>query len=287
MAPTDSRRAPSVLLMTGAGVAVFALAYAWLIVTGNTEVAQSADPGATPASLWAAALPPLAAIVLARLVPARIEVPLPTADLPRPRLRREAWTLVAAAVLMAMIGPLARGELHVIVKVLVLLVLPLAAFRLIRGDGPRARTIIAPVTWLAPLPAVLAWFLLSEVSPLAVPLTQDLPDPLTLAVASLVTLLTAGVLEEVFYRAWLQTRLEVLYGGGPAIMASALLFAFMHSSRIDAGDPLLGMATIVAFQGMFGLMQGYLWARYRNVWMIIFMHVIINLVYVPMLLGRL
>jgi membrane protease YdiL (CAAX protease family) len=100
-------------------------------------------------------------------------------------------------------------------------------------------------------------------------------------------LLTASVLEEVFYRAWLQTRLEVLYGRWPAIMVSSLLFALMHSSRIDAADPLLGLATIIAFQGVFGLMLGYLWARYRNFWVIVFIHVVTNLVYVPMLLGRL
>lgn len=64
-------------------------------------------------------------------------------------------------------------------------------------------------------------------------LTQELPDPVTLAVASLITLLTAGVLEEVFYRAWLQTRLEVLLGTWPAILISSLLFAAIHVTHIN------------------------------------------------------
>ncbi|MBG6092141.1 CPBP family intramembrane glutamic endopeptidase [Actinomadura viridis] len=285
MTPTDSRRAtPSP--MTIAGLAAFVLAYAFLVAAGDTEIVRSADPGASGVSLWAVALPPLAALALARLVTPAREVPSPLAALPETRVRREAWTLVAAALLLALVLPLG-DVLYLPAKLLLLLAVPLLAFRLTRGDGHRARTFPAPVTWIAPLPAVLAWFVLSQVWPFASPLTQDLPDPVTLAVASLVTFLTASVLEEVFYRSWLQTRLEVLYGRWPAIMASALLFALMHSARIEAGAPLHGLAAIVANQGLFGLMLGYLWARYRNLWVIVLVHTVTNLVYVPMLIERL
>ncbi|GAA3198401.1 CPBP family intramembrane glutamic endopeptidase [Nonomuraea roseoviolacea] len=289
--PTSTRPSirPSAGLFTGVALTAFAAAYAGLILTGHAGVTASADPGASQLSLWGAALPPLAAMALARLVPPRREPPAPLAGLPRERLLKEAWALVAAAVLFACAAPIARGGYELLyppVKVLLLLVLPLVAFRVFRGDGPKARAIPAPVTWLAPLPAVVAWFLLAQVSPLAPPLSQDLPDPVTLAVASLVTLLTASVLEEVFYRGWLQTRLEELYGRWPAVMASSLLFAFLHTSHISAAAPLLGVASIVAFQGVFGLMQGYLWARYRNIWAVILIHTLSNLVYVPMLLGR-
>jgi membrane protease YdiL (CAAX protease family) len=264
---------------------VFAAAYGWLVATGHTSITGSADPGASSMSLWAAVLPPLAALALARLVPPRAEPPQPLAGLPASRLRREAWTLVAAALVMACLAPFA-GLLYPVVKVVVLLAVPLLAFRLLRGDGPRARAIPAPVTWLAPIPAVVAWFLLSQVGPLAVPLTQELPDPVVLVVGSLITLLTASVLEEVFYRAWLQTRLEVLYGRWPAILGSSLLFAVMHTSHVRPDALLPGLAGIVAFQGVFGLMLGYLWSRYRNIWVIILIHVITNLVLVPLLLGR-
>ncbi|WP_342775101.1 CPBP family intramembrane glutamic endopeptidase [Nonomuraea diastatica] len=140
--------------------------------------------------------------------------------------------------------------------------------------APRARAACTPGSW----------FLLAEVSPLSPPLTQQLPDPLTLAIGSLITLLTASVLEEFFYRAWLQTRLEALYGRWPAILASALLFAAMHVSHINPEAIGVGIASVVAAQGMFGLMQGYLWARYRNIWVIILIHTIVNLVYVDMLI---
>ncbi|GAB3960451.1 hypothetical protein GCM10029978_009760 [Actinoallomurus acanthiterrae] len=287
MVLTNAARRLPASLMTYAGVAVFALAYAWRLSTGNTEITQSSDPGAASSSLWTAVLPPLTAIALARLISPVRKVPTPLADLPRPRLHRESWLLVMVAALQALVAPLTQGGLYPLVKVLFLLVIPLVALRVIRRGGPKAKAVPAPVAWLAPLPAVLAWFLLAHVGPLAVPLTQNLADPVTLVIGSLITLLTASVLEEVFYRGWLQTRLEALYGRWPAIMASSLLFALMHSSRIEDDDPLLGLTSIVAVQGMFGLMQGYLWARYRNFWVIVFIHVVTNLVFVPLLIERL
>ncbi|WP_433258221.1 lysostaphin resistance A-like protein [Streptosporangium sp. CA-135522] len=289
MVPTETPRALSRLVLTGVGLAVFVLAYGWLLLTGTTEITRSSDPGASGISLWAAVLPPLAALVLARLVPTKREVPSPLTGLPRARLLKEAWILVGTALLLAFVAPVVRGQdlLYPLIKILFLLVVPLAAFRLIRGDGPKATAIPAPATWLAPLPAVVAWFLLSQVGPLAAPLTQKLPDPISLIVGSLITLLTASVLEEVFYRGWLQTRLEALYGRWPAIMTSSLLFALMHSSRLHADALLLGLATIVAFQGVFALMLGYLWARYRNIWVIILIHTLTNLVLVPLLVSAL
>ncbi|RJL33091.1 CPBP family intramembrane glutamic endopeptidase [Bailinhaonella thermotolerans] len=271
-----------------AGLAAFAAAYAWLLATGHTEIKPSADPGAAGVPLLAAILPPLAAIVLTRLVPPRAEPPLPLAGLPRQRIAREAWALVgAAAVFSAVVAGRPGQDWYPLAKLLLLLVVPLVVLRLSRGGGPRARAIPRPVVWLAPLPAMAAWFVLSHFGPLATPLTQDLPDPVTLAVASLVTLLTASVLEEIFYRGWLQTRLETLYGRWPAILGSSLLFALMHTTRLDWSDVGFGLASMVAVQGVFGLMQGYLWARYRNIWAVILVHVVVNLVYVDMLIqGR-
>jgi len=269
-----------------AGLAVFVLAYAYLLATGNTAISVSRDTGAAKASLWYAILPPLAAVLLTRAVAPRARVPLPLAEPPHDRVAREAWALVGAAAAMALVAPFAQGALYPMAKLVLLLAVPLVVFRLSRGAGERARAIPAPVTWLAPLPAVAAWFLLSQVGPLAIPLTGQLPDPVTLAIGSLLTFLTASLLEEVFYRGWLQTRLEVRYGRWPAIVAQALLFAAMHSGRVAADGVLLGLATIVAFQGVFGLMLGYLWARYRNFYAIVFVHAVTNLVYVPMLLGR-
>jgi uncharacterized protein len=270
------------------GLAVFGLAYGWLILSGHTSIATSADPGASKSSLWAAAVPALAAMLLTRLIPPRTDVPVPLAEIPRARLRWEAWALLAIAVAFPFtILGLSRTVWYHVLKTLVLLLVALVVIRLCRrfGGGPAARALPRPVVWLAPLPAVLVWFTLSEVWPFARPLTQQLPDPITLAVASLLTLLTASVLEEVFYRGWLQTRFEQLYGRWPAIVVSSLAFAFMHLNRLSSLGPMLGLASIVAFQGVFGLMQGYLWSRYRNIWAVIVIHVVVNLVYVDLVVG--
>ncbi|WP_113701154.1 CPBP family intramembrane glutamic endopeptidase [Nonomuraea lactucae] len=70
---------------------------------------------------------------------------------------------------------------------------------------------------------------------------------------------------EIFYRGWLQSRLEVLYGRWPAIVASSLLFAAMHTSHVRPEAPLLG----VAF------------------WVIVFIHTVTNLVLVPLRIALL
>ncbi|GAB3425502.1 hypothetical protein GCM10027569_62930 [Flindersiella endophytica] len=275
-------------MVVAAGVAVFGLVYSWLILSGNTSIMTSADPGATKSSLWATAVPALAAMLLTRLIPPRTEVSEPLADVPRSRLRWEALVLLALAVAFPFtILGLSKTAWYLVLKVLMLLLAALVVIRLGRrlGGGAVARAIPRPVVWLAPVPAVLVWFVLSEVWPFARPVTQELPDPITLAVASSLTLLTASVLEEFFYRGWLQTRLESLYGRWPAILVSSLVFAFMHLDRLGTLGLGLGLASIVAFQGVFGLMQGYLWSRYRNLWAVIVVHVAVNLVYLDLLVG--
>lgn len=272
---------------TAAGLAVFAAAYAWLILAGTTVVTASSDPGATGITLLGALLPAGLAVGVALALPPRRE-PAVLDGVPPARLRREAAVLVGLAVAFPLTVLAVPDDLaYPLVKVGLLLVVPLVAFRLLRGTGPRAPTIPRPLVWAAPCAAALAWFVLSQVGPLAVPLTQELPDPVTLAVASLVTLLTAGVLEEVFYRCWLQTRLERLLGVGPAVVAQALLFAGMHVGHIalHPAGVATGIAGALAVQGVFGLMQGVLWARYRNVWVIIAIHAATNLVYLDLLLG--
>ncbi|GII05716.1 hypothetical protein Pta02_77240 [Planobispora takensis] len=273
-------------VMTAGGAAVFVLAYGWFAVTGDGGVSASADAGAAEASPWAAALPALAAMLVARLLPRGTIPPEPLAGLPRSRLVRETGVLLAAALAFTLVTLGRAGELwYPLAKVVFLLVVPLVALRLLRRGEPAARAVPAPVVWLAPLLAAAVWFLPAKVGPLATPLTQELPDPVTLAVSSLVVFLTASMLEEFFYRGWFQSRMEALYGRWPAIFASALLFAAMHANRLGGGAGWV--ASPVVFQGTFGLMLGYLWSRYRNIWVIVAIHGLSNLVYVDLLLqGR-
>ncbi|WP_170837339.1 CPBP family intramembrane glutamic endopeptidase [Actinopolyspora xinjiangensis] len=283
-------------LLAWCGLALLIASPVWLLLTGHTSFRVSADTGRPPVSLWSAMLPALVGLVLTRLVPPRMAVIEPLAGARRARVRGEMWVLVAMAVafpvLLALLPPeVSRGAGYAVLKVVLFLVVPLAAFRSLRGTGPRPRAVSARVPrarWWFPLPAVVAWFYLSQVSVLAPPpvAAESLPDPVTLAVVSVVTLLTAGVLEEFFYRGFLQTRLERLVGRWPAILVASLLFAAMHlPTHLGSTAVITELATVLVFQGLFGVFCGYLWSRYRNIWMPVVVHILVNLAYVDLLLG--
>ncbi|WP_176797853.1 CPBP family intramembrane glutamic endopeptidase [Actinopolyspora mzabensis] len=278
------------------GLAVLVAAPLWLLLTGNTSFPGSSDEGAPPMTLWQAMLPPLVGIVLTRVLPLGLAETDPLSRSPRALVFRQMWVLLVAAlafpiVIAVLPTGISRGLWYAILKVLLFLVVPLVAFRLLRRGQPHSAAVVVRVPrlrWLAPLPAVLAWFYLSRVSSLAPPPypAAALPDPVTLAVVSLVTLLTAGVLEEIFYRGFLQTRLESLLGRWPAITVASLLFAAMHlPTHLHSGSVVTGLATVLVYQGLFGVFCGYLWSRYRNIWIVIAVHIVVNLAYVDLLLG--
>ncbi|MDP9640936.1 membrane protease YdiL (CAAX protease family) [Actinopolyspora lacussalsi] len=292
--PSATRRTARAL--TVCGLALLVAAPLWLLLTGHTSFRGSADEGAPPMTLWQAMLPPLVGIVLTRLVPLRISVTDPLSRSRHASVVRDMWVVLVTAIafptVMAVLpAGISRGLWYAVLKVLLFLVVPLVAFRLLRGAEQPTSAIAVRVPrlrWLAPLPAVLAWFYLSRISPLAPPPypAAALPDPVTLAMASLVTLLTAGVLEEIFYRGFLQTRLESLVGRWPAIMVASLLFAAMHlPTHLHSGSVVTGLATVLVYQGLFGVLCGYLWSRYRNIWIVIAVHIVVNLAYVDLLLG--
>jgi CAAX protease family protein len=281
-------------LVVAVGIVVLGAAICGLALTGNLSVRVSADDFVEPVPLAIVLAPVALGLVLARLIPWGLSATDPLAAIERERIRRELWWLVGLAVAFPALTAAMRAvgvpaDFRGLTKVVLFLVVPLVVFRAVRGSGTKARAIRNPseaIRWLAPIPAVLAYIYLVEFSPWAppAPSADDLPDPVTLAVISLFTLLTASVLEEVFYRGWLQTRVETLLGRWPAIAVSSVLFAAMHiSSHVDADAIGVGLATIVAVQGTFGILQGYLWSRYRNLWAPIAIHIAINLIYLDFL----
>lgn len=270
--------------LTAAGAAVFAAATAALLLTGHTEIQASADAEAPPIPLAGAVLLPLAAgLVLTRLVPRRLPVLAPAGAADRPALARQAGTLVGLALgfslLVLVVG---GGVLYAPAKLAVLAGGAWWVLRRWRADpgADRHRAALGR-RWrlLGPVPAVLAWGYLAHYGPNAG--DQDLTayrdlDRAFLIGAMILTFLTASVLEEVFYRIILQTRLEALLGRWPAIMATALLFAAMHTHRFTDGPLWPAIAVVVVFNGGFGLFVGYLWARYRAAWAIIAVHAAVN-----------
>lgn len=92
----------------------------------------------------------------------------------------------------------------------------------------------------------------------------------------MLTALTAGIGEEVFYRYWLQTRAEALLGRWGGIAVATLLFALMHVGSRQSLSLGVEVTAAIVVQGSFGLFLAYLWARFRNIWLALVAHVLAN-----------
>lgn len=99
---------------------------------------------------------------------------------------------------------------------------------------------------------------------------------LILLTGALVSFLLNSVLEELFYRVWLQTRLEIFLGTWPAICVTALLWAVWHVTIQSAGSFDVTLANSMANHGLMGLFLGLLWSKYRNFWVLIIVHGLTN-----------
>ncbi len=112
-----------------------------------------------------------------------------------------------------------------------------------------------------------------------VPLFED--AGLRLIVGILLPLLIAGLPEELFFRGYLQTRMEKKWNRLWAILASSLLFTAWHlPSRYllahgvegEAGDFLAILAGTGAPVFLISLFFGFHWSRYRNIVLLILVH---------------
>lgn len=280
MTPTANAVRPK--LLTAAGLALPLLAAIVLLLAGRTSLAVSADEEAAGIPLAAVVVPLAVGLLLTRLVPWRLpalpESPEPAA----PNPRRQAAALVVIALVFPVVSSVRSAPggdlLYPALKVLLLLGGGWLVLRRWPAPSPaRDHRALLPRRWywLGPVPAVLAWAWLGHYSPLAG--DPDLSgyatiDPVFLAGATVFTFLTASVTEEIFYRVLLQTRLERLLGRWPAIAASALLFAALHVHRYGDGPAWEITAVILVSSGGLGLLTGYLWSRFRNVWALIVLH---------------
>ncbi|MFI6865827.1 lysostaphin resistance A-like protein [Nocardia sp. NPDC050406] len=255
------------ILLIG-GVALYLVSLTILVGTGHTQVRFSGD-GEQTRAIWLLWLSPLAGLCLAWLVPPRA----PAADAflgsDSRVVTRNAWVLVGLAVAFTVTLLLAPRTDWWFVgpKVLLLVVIPVAlrivTWREWAGLDVRGR-------WLRPLPAVAAAVLVTYA---LWPDREDtVPDALTIAVVFLLN----AVIEEVFYRFWLQTRLESRYGRWPAILLTSVLWASWHMAILGGGGLAVDFAAVVVNIGVTGLFLGYLWSRHRNPWMVLLMHGLIN-----------
>ncbi|AQA06343.1 hypothetical protein BVC93_12560 [Mycobacterium sp. MS1601] len=283
----------------GLGVTIYIVAFIVIIGDGG-QIRYTADSNGT-VPFWHPLLPAIIGVALAMLVPpsSRIE--------PRPRgsagtLRIEAAVLLALGlaftVLLTLLG--ADEPRYTLLKVTLLLVLPAMLFAvttrrakakscqpisLEEGDLDGTRMLALQNLWRPLVPAA-GWagcfFILSANRPS----TSPELDPTTLLVVLIGGFLLNAVLEEFFYRRWLQTRWQQLLGGlWPAIVLSSVVWASWHIAIQGQGPLVSDLANAIANQGVTGLFLGLLWARYRAMWPLLVLHGVMNANPITMLQG--
>jgi uncharacterized protein len=273
--------------------AVFGAGAVGLFVTGTLEV----DFGASargPVPLWALLLPSAVGLLLLRTVPWRVpggmERRTHKALRGRP-LGLECTALLVCLAVFVALGLLAGPAWQPLdpsswlvpgAKVVLLLLVPWILLRVLRPgwrrDAPRllplATRVVEPWRW-AGLVGVIPFIGLAVMAHW-VPAPPMLlgPAPAHLALTTVVlTLLTVVVLGEVFFRVWLQTRLEILYGRVPGILLAAAVYALAQLIlRPIPGEYLASAASGLVIYGGVGIFLGYLWARYRNIWPVLLAH---------------
>ena len=259
-----------------AGAVLWVVSFATLLVVSPLGTAISSDPGAETISYWVTLLPSAVGIALVLLIPRRSR--------PRTAFVRErrpfAITTVVLLVL-AVLFPLAcamiplQGELYILGKLILLIILPAVILLLVRR-GVQIDFRKSAARWWAPAIVIVIWTVLSQVAPWNPTFAIAGLDPAFVVTAAVATALTAGVGEELFYRRWLQTRLEAGLGGWSGIVIASLAFALMHLGSHGTGDFLIDVARVIVVQGSFGLFLGIMWWRYRNLTANVIVHVFAN-----------
>nr|WP_246422317.1 CPBP family intramembrane glutamic endopeptidase [Nocardiopsis mwathae] len=104
-----------------------------------------------------------------------------------------------------------------------------------------------------------------------------IPENYALLVVVALSIAGTSLLEEVFFRAMLQTRLEILLGRWPGIVLASLCYGVAGVLAATYPDDLgVAIAMAISVQGVAGLMYGYLWSRYRNIWLNFGLHACIT-----------
>lgn len=281
-------RAGAIALATG--VLVWLAALVTVALNGG-RVRPSADSADTMA-MWHAWVAPAVGILAISVLGWRCRHRAP-APAPTRGVRIQVLVLTLSGIAFIAVLALAGGTdpTFTVSKVLLLVVVPLIVFGLVR-DGRAA----APSTgssaptrlWRhgAAAVIVLLWGVAKYCLPLAgegPASTGERPDPLILATILVVGFIVNALIEELFYRRWLQTRVQALIGTCPAIIWVSILWALWHATIQGTGEPVVDIAAVILNQGVTGLFFGLLWARLRLLWPLLVAHGAMNAV--PLLFG--
>lgn len=269
-------------------IIIFA-AVLWLVWTGNLNIRYTADREEV-IPIWHSILPAFFGIFLIRMIPYESQSQDPSSyqQMEKNHLVVQSIVLLLSGVLFtAALIMLDQHGLHfelyyLTFKLTTLLFIPLILLLVYRkmtggqqdmiSKKPRSRGHVN-----APLIVIVVWCYLKFYSPIAQPEGAIEATNMTeLLLLVLIGFMINSVLEEVFYRVWLQTRLEALLGRWPAILLVSILWSIWHVAIQGKGQWDVDVATVIANHGVTGLFLGYLWARYRSVWVIILIHGLLN-----------
>ncbi|MEK3777338.1 CPBP family intramembrane glutamic endopeptidase [Paenibacillus sp. FSL K6-4396] len=267
-------------------IMIFA-AVLWLVWTGNLNIRYTADREEV-IPIWHSMLPAFLGIVLIRMIPYKSQDLFYFKQMEKKHLVVQSIVLLLSGILFTVslitIDPqgLHFQLYYLTFKLTTLLFIPLILLLIYRKmtGGQQDNISAKPRTHrhvIAPLIVIVVWCYLKFYSPIAQPEGAIVgTDTTELLLLVLIGFVINSVLEEVFYRVWMQTRLEALLGRWPAILLVSILWSIWHIAIQGNGQWDIDVATVIANHGVAGLFLGYMWARYRKIWVIILIHGLMN-----------
>jgi len=168
-----------------------------------------------------------------------------------------------------------------------------ATFLAIRFRSSRRQLGLAGISrwrWLGPAVVSVLYTVLAGVGVLGSG-QGSMPPPALIVAAVVIAFGAAAIPEELLFRALLQTRLELQVGRWPGIVLTAILFGLAHAPQMyflsSAGThgPIYVAFMALLNQGVGGLLFGYMWSRYRNLWMNVALHGAVDTVAFVGILG--
>lgn len=269
------------------GFILIFVAAGWLLWSGQTDIRYTADHQGT-ISIWNIWTPALVCILLIRIVPFHLPSYNPLAELTKKQLTIQSLIFLVGAILFPITFLLVNSKgtsyqlWYIGLKLGLLLIIPWVLLRYYRTPSknepaPERPRLLIRWMWVSPIFIMVVWIYLTYFSVFTSPRnSSQIVDPTTLIIILLFGFLINSLLEELFYRVWLQTRLERLLGSWPAIFLTSILWSIWHIAIQGTGEWSTDLATVISNQGITGIFLGYLWSRYRNVWVLILIHGIMN-----------
>ncbi|SEW10636.1 CAAX protease self-immunity [Aliicoccus persicus] len=267
------------------GLILILIAAAWIMIQNNGMIEFSADHDIT-VPFWHNWVIYGALLLLILFLPGSSSGNNPLSNKNRKVLVRQSTILTTLALLL-FIGLLLVPKADVfsyfpLFKIVLLLIAPIVMFFIYRQKRLKTERLLnhsylKDNQWLYPSIITIMWIALYYFSPFSSPEVPGYEiEWNVLFIGALVSFLINSVLEEVFYRVWLQTRLEVLLGTWPAIMVTSILWAVWHMAIQGGESADIAFSNVIVNQGVTGLFLGFLWAKYRNVWVLIIIHGLMN-----------